>query len=406
MKRAMLIILGVGCGPATMPVATAPTAPAPVAPAPAPASTATAAASGQLVQTTTFEAGGMHERVEGSGVALAQVPFAEWLGLPLIGTGSIHVDLRIPVVHGARDLGAADGVIALNCYEGCQLGDDVAKLRPPALRRPNAMVGNGFEFGHVAFDRIAIGVHFQHGHAEITEWTVTSPEVEVMLSSRSDPGATDDQSGLEACLRYRLKPALHARDVKTDTALRTTGAEPADDGQLEIRIAGRLDSLRARGQICDGSRPLPPIEDEPTAPTRPTLPPPPDASPSNGSGSDDLTVAATTDVKQIDDHTYEIDSALLDKLFANPMALARTARVVAAMRNGKPDGFKVYAIKPDSVLAKLGLHNGDTLLMINGTELSSVDKALEVYTKLRDARSITVDLERRGNSLTLTYKIR
>ena len=68
--------------------------------------------------------------------------------------------------------------------------------------------------------------------------------------------------------------------------------------------------------------------------------------------------------------------------------VAKGARVVPAVKNGKPDGFKLYAIRPSSVYAKLGLQNGDTLQSINGFELTSADKALEVYTKLREATSL------------------
>jgi hypothetical protein len=38
--------------------------------------------------------------------------------------------------------------------------------------------------------------------------------------------------------------------------------------------------------------------------------------------------------------------------------------------------------------------------------MNSPDKALEVYGKLRDAKSITVQLERRGTPKTVTYQIR
>jgi len=77
-----------------------------------------------------------------------------------------------------------------------------------------------------------------------------------------------------------------------------------------------------------------------------------------------------------------------------------------AVKNGKPDGFKLYAIRPSSAFAKLGLTNGDTLQSINGFELTSADKALEVYTKLREATSLEVEITRRGKPVTLKYSIK
>jgi general secretion pathway protein C len=125
----------------------------------------------------------------------------------------------------------------------------------------------------------------------------------------------------------------------------------------------------------------------------------------DGSG-DEMQAAVDAGVKKIDDNHYEIDKALVDKVLANPMGVAKGARVVPAVKDGKPDGFKLYAIRPSSVYAKLGLQNGDTLQSINGFDLTSADKALEVYTKLREATSLEVDVTRRGKPVTLKYTIK
>ena len=114
---------------------------------------------------------------------------------------------------------------------------------------------------------------------------------------------------------------------------------------------------------------------------------------------DEMDAAVKAGIKKIDDTHYEIDKALVDKVLANPMSVAKGARIVPAVKNGKPDGFKLYAIRPSSVYAKIGLTNGDTLSAINGMELTTADKALEVYTKLRDATSLEVSITRRGKPM-------
>ena len=121
---------------------------------------------------------------------------------------------------------------------------------------------------------------------------------------------------------------------------------------------------------------------------------------------DDIQASIDSGIKKIDDNNYEIDKSLVDKVLANPMGVAKGARVVPAVKNGQPDGFKLYAIRPSSVYAKLGLANGDTLQSINGFELTSADKALEVYTKLREATSLEVEVTRRGKPVTLKYSIK
>jgi general secretion pathway protein C len=90
----------------------------------------------------------------------------------------------------------------------------------------------------------------------------------------------------------------------------------------------------------------------------------------------------------------------------NPIGFTKGARVVPAMANGKPNGFKLYSIRPASVYSKLGLQNGDTLSAINGMELTTAEKALEVYTKLRDATTLEVGITRANKPDSITYSIR
>jgi len=111
-------------------------------------------------------------------------------------------------------------------------------------------------------------------------------------------------------------------------------------------------------------------------------------------------------VRKIDDTHFELPRSTIDQMLANPMAAAKGARVVPAMKNGAPDGFKLYAIRPSSLWAALGFQNGDTIHSINDFELDSVDKALEVYTKLRDASVLSVELTRRGRPETITIEIK
>jgi general secretion pathway protein C len=121
---------------------------------------------------------------------------------------------------------------------------------------------------------------------------------------------------------------------------------------------------------------------------------------------DELMAAVDSGVRKLDDSTFEVDRALVDKVLANPTAVARGARIVPSVKNGQPNGFKLYAIRPSSVYAKIGLMNGDTLHAVNGFELNSMDKALEVYTKVRESSSLSVSITRRGKPVTLNYTIK
>ena len=68
--------------------------------------------------------------------------------------------------------------------------------------------------------------------------------------------------------------------------------------------------------------------------------------------------------------------------------LATQARIVPSFKNGVANGFKLFSIVPDSLYAKIGIQNGDVIRRINGYEMNSPDKALEIYQKLRDAKVV------------------
>ena len=102
------------------------------------------------------------------------------------------------------------------------------------------------------------------------------------------------------------------------------------------------------------------------------------------------------------EHSWEIQRGALDKILNNTAQLVKGARIVPASGGG----FKLFAVKPGSVYDILGLKNGDKLHSINGNEMSSPDKALELYTKLRSASHLTLGMERSGKSITNDYSIR
>ncbi|NVB78704.1 MAG: hypothetical protein HOV81_09945 [Kofleriaceae bacterium] len=110
-------------------------------------------------------------------------------------------------------------------------------------------------------------------------------------------------------------------------------------------------------------------------------------------------------IERIDNTHVKMPQKTVDQLAADPMTMAKGARIVPAMKNGKPDGLKLYAIRPSSVFARLNFANGDTVHAVNGHELTSADKALEVYQSLKSVSELTIDVTRRGVPLRLFITI-
>jgi general secretion pathway protein C len=111
-------------------------------------------------------------------------------------------------------------------------------------------------------------------------------------------------------------------------------------------------------------------------------------------------------IRQTAPHQYEIDRASLEAALGNLNQLASSVRVVPEVKAGRPAGFRVVDVRAGSLLAGLGLLRGDVLHAINGLELTSVEKAMEVYLKLKSAGHLALVVERGGVMTTLQYTVR
>lgn len=117
-------------------------------------------------------------------------------------------------------------------------------------------------------------------------------------------------------------------------------------------------------------------------------------------------VALGTGVKQLTDNDYEIPRAEIDKTLANLNDVAMQARIVPAFKDGVAQGFKLFSIRPDSIYSKIGIQNGDVIKRINGFDLNSPEKALEIYSKLKESSRIDIEVERNGASVRKTYNVK
>jgi general secretion pathway protein C len=122
--------------------------------------------------------------------------------------------------------------------------------------------------------------------------------------------------------------------------------------------------------------------------------------------SDELAAELDRGLKQTGDHNYELQKGTLEQVLGNMALLSRSARIVPEIRDGKPAGFRLYSVRPEGPFAKIGMQNSDVIYAINGLEMSSPEKALEVYSKLKSARHLSVSLERNGQKITKEYNIR
>ncbi|MBL8950011.1 MAG: general secretion pathway protein GspC [Myxococcaceae bacterium] len=144
----------------------------------------------------------------------------------------------------------------------------------------------------------------------------------------------------------------------------------------------------------DGQGPPPPIVAAPVA-----------AAPAANSGAPP-SVALGNGIKAVSENEYEVPRGEIDKTLSNLNDVAMQARIVPAFKDGVAQGFKLFSIRPDSIYTKIGVQNGDVLKRINGYDLNSPEKALEIYSKLKEASRIDIEIERNGSTVRKTYNVR
>jgi len=112
-------------------------------------------------------------------------------------------------------------------------------------------------------------------------------------------------------------------------------------------------------------------------------------------------------VKQLGPWEYQLDRGMLNEQLQDLAKLGREARVIPNYDkdSGTYKGFKLIGVRPNSLYRALGIRSGDVIQQINGEELSSPGKALELFTQLQNSSSITLDIARRGKQHTMSYKI-
>jgi len=86
-------------------------------------------------------------------------------------------------------------------------------------------------------------------------------------------------------------------------------------------------------------------------------------------------------------------------------ALLTRVRVVPEQKDGRVIGIRLFGIGRDSLLALIGLQNGDRLESINGYFLGTPEQALAAYAHLRVASRLDVKVVRQGQPMTLGYRI-
>jgi general secretion pathway protein C len=105
--------------------------------------------------------------------------------------------------------------------------------------------------------------------------------------------------------------------------------------------------------------------------------------------------------------SYEIDRGAVSQILEAQTELMKVP-LVPEKENGNVVGFKMVKIKEGSVLSALGLMSGDRLVSINGIEVTSTERMVEAYARLRSGTltNFTINVVRNGKPTNLDYQIK
>jgi general secretion pathway protein C len=110
---------------------------------------------------------------------------------------------------------------------------------------------------------------------------------------------------------------------------------------------------------------------------------------------------------RLSDTEFDVAATMVDHVLEEQAELMHCARVVPEQdEHGNVTGFRLFGIRPGSLMAAFGFQNGDALQTVNEFDMTSPERSLEAYSKLRSVSDLRVGLSRKGKRMVLEYHIR
>jgi general secretion pathway protein C len=110
---------------------------------------------------------------------------------------------------------------------------------------------------------------------------------------------------------------------------------------------------------------------------------------------------------QVDDRqqVISVKRSQIDDAIKDINQLMKQVRIIPNFNQGKPDGLMISGIPPDSFFSQIGLRSGDILSGVDGKAIESVDDALKLYTGMKSASRLKLQLKRGGREEVIDYAI-
>ena len=111
-------------------------------------------------------------------------------------------------------------------------------------------------------------------------------------------------------------------------------------------------------------------------------------------------------IRQVSQETFQVDRREVEEAMSNLNGLFKQVRAVPySTKDGIPQGFRLFSIKADSLIDRLGVKNGDIIQRVNGVEMSDPSTAFSLLQDLQGLAQVQVDVMRNHQPITLSYEI-
>jgi len=112
-------------------------------------------------------------------------------------------------------------------------------------------------------------------------------------------------------------------------------------------------------------------------------------------------------VEKLGDNKFAVDRALIDKYVGDIESISRMGRALLHRGpDGEFDGYRLSAIRRNTLADQLGIKNGDVIHSVNGQSLNSVQGAMSAYQGMMSDSNFAFEITRRGQRVTMEYEVR
>jgi general secretion pathway protein C len=111
-------------------------------------------------------------------------------------------------------------------------------------------------------------------------------------------------------------------------------------------------------------------------------------------------------IRQVGERAYDVDRSAFNAILERQAELIGSLRAIPEKEGDRVVGVRLTGVRPGSLLAAIGMQNGDRLTKINGVEVGDPATMLEAYTRLRGADHLVVSVLRGGAPLNVDLHIR